>query len=170
MAVTLSMTETHIEMMEEDYSSGEESSAGASDTCSRSPLGSTPVVGARQHVYVTSRPEEQHGGQVDSLRAETEDPLNVVDEHAIDGGGADGEDLVNNVLDGDSSAAATLQRTAVGQGEDGNTKGDGQGTPTWSYREQFKQVCSNSWMFFSLNVLYVVYTACATSEYCSGCP
>lgn len=140
MAVTLSMTETHIEMMDDDYSSGDESSAGASDTCSRSPLDSTDVGGTRQHVYVTSRPEEQHGGQLESLRQETEDPLNVVDDHGVGGGGTDSEDLVNDVLDGGSSVVAPLQRTAGGQGEDGSTKGDGQGTPTWSYREQFKQV------------------------------
>lgn len=156
MAVTLSMTETHIEMMEEDYSSGEESSAGASDTCSRSPLAPTAVGGTRQHVYVTSRPEEQHGSHLASLRPETEDPLDVVDDHAIDSVGANGEDMVNNVLDGGSSAAAT-QRTAGGQSEDGSTKGDGQGTPTWSYREQFKQVCgirATAASSFSLHVLH----------------
>lgn len=141
MAVTLSMTETHIEMMEEDYSSGEESSAGASDTCSRSPLTHSAVDGARRHVYVTNHPEEQHGSQLESLQQESEDPLNVVDDHAIDRGSANNEDLMNDVMDGGSSPAAT-QGTAGGQGEDGKAKVDGQGTPTWSYREQFKQVRS----------------------------
>ena len=139
MAVTLSMTETHIEMMEDDYSSGEESSAGVSDTCSRSPLAPSVVDGTRRHVYVTSRPEEQHGSQLESLQQETEDPLNVIDDHGMDGGSANNEELLNNVMDGGSSSAAA-HGTAGGQGEDGKAKVDGQGTPTWSYREQFKQV------------------------------